>query len=411
MEAKKLAKILKDTKRIIKHHNELTVAKGDHFNLFSVLKIETRENKTHSAFLAELLNPEGSHRMGDVFLQHFITTIEHSKSFETKKAKVKVERSIGAVDLKAKKGEDKSKASGGRIDICLEDIKGNIISIENKIHALDQKAQIQRYYNHQTAKNTVYYLTLKGTEPIKDSKLNLISREDFYNISYRDYIVKWLERCLKEVPNFTGLRESINQYILLIKKLTNTLDAKHEKELGEIMLDNLLESEYISNNYQRVLNTIRENFRTALANSLCEKLDSEIFNIVIGDAIDKQYAQLWIYIKGFENPQLCFGVETFSGVPINHGNIFVGILDQKAKESDFLALKTFTMLNEWWPHHQYLEIEKDMTFNLGDHAIIKLIRNNESDSFKTLVSTCAKQIIEFVNTNTKYIKEHLNRTK
>ena len=119
METKNLKKVLKDTKRIIKHHNELTVAKGEHFNLFSVLKIETRENNTHSAFLAELLNPNGSHRMGDVFLKHFITTIEHSNSFETKNAKVKVERSIGTVDLKDKIGEEKSQASGGRIDIYL----------------------------------------------------------------------------------------------------------------------------------------------------------------------------------------------------------------------------------------------------------------------------------------------------
>lgn len=45
--------------------------KGELFNTFSILKMETAENKTHSNFIAELLNPKGSHLKGSIFLERF----------------------------------------------------------------------------------------------------------------------------------------------------------------------------------------------------------------------------------------------------------------------------------------------------------------------------------------------------
>ena len=51
-QTKNIKTLLFSVRKIVKHHNNLTIAKGEHFNLFSVLDIETKENKTHSAFLA-----------------------------------------------------------------------------------------------------------------------------------------------------------------------------------------------------------------------------------------------------------------------------------------------------------------------------------------------------------------------
>lgn len=66
-----IADLLHNTNRVIAHHHEISRAKGEHFNLFSVLKIESRENNTHSAFLAELLDPKGCHLQGSIFLKLF----------------------------------------------------------------------------------------------------------------------------------------------------------------------------------------------------------------------------------------------------------------------------------------------------------------------------------------------------
>lgn len=105
MELKEVKQVISKTKTILKHHRELTIAKGEHFNLFSVLNIETKENKTHSAFIAELLNPKGVHGLGTVFLDLFIETIRHNTltnkklntPFQSNTAKVSVEHFIGVV--------------------------------------------------------------------------------------------------------------------------------------------------------------------------------------------------------------------------------------------------------------------------------------------------------------------------
>ena len=84
--------LLQNTGRILEHHQKLTVAKGEHFNLFSVLDIETRENKTHSAFLTELLNPNGSHLQGPIFLQLFLQVVNEELSKDQQKEKELIEK-------------------------------------------------------------------------------------------------------------------------------------------------------------------------------------------------------------------------------------------------------------------------------------------------------------------------------
>jgi hypothetical protein len=407
IEIKDLKKVLKDTGKIIKHQQELSEAKGDHFNLFSVLDIETKENKTHSAFLAELLNPKGSHLKGDVFLKLFLEVLNPSqklknvenKSFNAETGVVKVEKSIGPIDLHNKEGEDPSEATGGRIDIYLKDGKDNIISIENKIHALDQDAQIQRYCNHRKKKNTVYYLTLKGEEPSEDSCLKLKAGEDFFNISYRDDIVEWLELCLKEVPNFTGLREAINQYILLIKKLTNTLDTKTEKELFDIISDNLEESKYIVDNYQKLINTIRDSFRNDVKTSLENKLDKEKYTVEVGSNIENSYAQLWVTYTGKVNHKLKYGIESFSGRGNKRGKMYVGIFGKQALPE----LKHFGELeriNAFWQHIAYLKTKDDNSLNLNSSVLLNRIRDKEA-KYDALLDKVVKQIILFINSTEK----------
>lgn len=45
--------------------------RGEYFNVFEVLGLSTKEVRLHSAFLPELLNPNGSHGLGDKMLRSF----------------------------------------------------------------------------------------------------------------------------------------------------------------------------------------------------------------------------------------------------------------------------------------------------------------------------------------------------
>ncbi|MBR5912584.1 MAG: PD-(D/E)XK nuclease family protein [Bacteroidales bacterium] len=44
---------------------------GDFFNVFNTIGLRTEEVRLHSAFIAELLNPKGSHGLSQRFLQAF----------------------------------------------------------------------------------------------------------------------------------------------------------------------------------------------------------------------------------------------------------------------------------------------------------------------------------------------------
>src|SRR5690606_8756768 len=157
-----------------------------------ILGMETAEVKTHSKLLAELLNPNGSHLQGDIFLKLFVEYLNNLKTSEknfflpddhkiqlnTEKSIVQIEKHIG------KRNDDE----GGRIDICIiedESAKQNLICIENKIYAGEQDKQMQRYGNYAKnyTKSHLFYLTLWGNET------NTKGDEVVYPISYKTHIL------------------------------------------------------------------------------------------------------------------------------------------------------------------------------------------------------------------------------
>ncbi|QIY83248.1 PD-(D/E)XK nuclease family protein [Chryseobacterium sp. NEB161] len=254
---------------------------GEDFNIFKILGMERKEVKTHSKFLAELLNPKGSHLQGNIFLKLFAEYLNNVKTenvnnsfnlldenpinLNFQKSNVSVEKYIG----------EKTCDTGGRIDIAIEDSEGRLICIENKIDAGEQENQLLRYYNYcKKFKYHLLFLTLDG----KETKTFKISESKVYAISYKKHIVEWLELCKKETVNLPILRESIGQYINLIKKLTNqTTNTKMAKDIVEIIADN-------SKNFESS-KLIKENFDNAVQ-LLVDKQRDCIINLLIDNNFD-----------------------------------------------------------------------------------------------------------------------------
>jgi len=208
----RLLSLLHQVKQI-RHEYELTARiTGENFNVFTILGLSTAEVRTHSAFLAELLNTKGSHGQGSVYLKLFLQQVNiGSDIFTADGASAKVEYYIGPVDL--------SDGVGGQIDILLTDEpqKRHII-IENKIYAGDQEQQLVRYYKFDP-KATLLYLTLYGKLPDNKSSAGLdVNR--ITCVSYKDHILDWLDECLKASVSLPVIRETIIQYVFLIRKLT-----------------------------------------------------------------------------------------------------------------------------------------------------------------------------------------------
>lgn len=297
-------KLIKDAKRIIAHHNEVSRLKGENFNVFSILNMEHKENGTHSAFLGELLNPKGSHSKGNLFLQLFLQNINNN-TIDINKASVVLEKYIGR--------RDDVKLIGGRVDIYIID-QVNSICIENKIYAADQNVQLQRYCNHNKSHNTVYYLTLDGKEASKESQCDLIADKDYHCISFKTDIIEWLEACLKESAEEPILRESIRQYIILLKKLTNQLSNKAmEKEMHKLVKENYNAAQAIGNAISDVELKATKQFLDEIAERLKKDLDND-WNIQVDDDLNDPWTGITITNdKWPEN--ICIKLEGQSKIP------------------------------------------------------------------------------------------------
>ncbi len=391
--------LLSNTKRIIAHQHELEKLRGETFNIFSVLGLERYENRTHSAFLGELLNPKGSHLKGFAFLKLFLEVFEITH-VDIETAELHLEYHIGT--------RDDIKKQGGRIDIFIKDRNYNAIAIENKIDAGDQYAQIERYCNYRNKNYKVFYLTINGDEPSLESKGALTSGQDYNLLSYKDDILKWLELCYKEAADTPILRETIKQYILLIKKITSTMDNQSEKELIDLMFKYYEESAFIANNFNKVRQTIGEEIRQSVIAELTKKLLPQDYIIEPGSDATKNYSQIWLYLNQFPDSVLTFGIESFSGIGWHDGNLFIGVFNDGETKSQFGLQYDNSNTNKWWVDQCLIKDLHQTKINLSNPDTLKKLSN--SAEFKNeFVNHIVSEIIEYLNLKTPQLISFLEQ--
>ncbi|WP_066224980.1 PD-(D/E)XK nuclease family protein [Formosa haliotis] len=297
--------LLKHIAQISKKYAQLNKISGDAFNVFEVINVTTDEVRLHSRFLAELLNPKGTHGQGDLFLKHFVD--QFKIQLDTKSAKVTVEKYIGPV----------TEITGGLIDIFISDNKGASITIENKIYAPDQNNQLIRYYNH--SQNNIFYLTLLGTEPSEDSYINtkvnpnkvhgktkLNPKTDFKLLSYKYDIKDWLILCRKESVELPLLREGITHYLNLINTLTGQSgNNKMNTEITEFITsteDHLKHAVLI----EQSLTDSKIKIQSKFWEHLKEKLEANSF--VINDALSVTKENIQNYYIKNRNRDVEYGL-------------------------------------------------------------------------------------------------------
>lgn len=98
---------------------------------------------------------------------------------------------------------------------------------------MDQKNQIRRYKNSYPDAEIIY-LTLTGRKSdIEDAKD--MTSDEYICISYKDHILKWLGKCKKDTVDYPPppLRESVQQYIMLVKFLTG--QGRNKQMTDEIL--------------------------------------------------------------------------------------------------------------------------------------------------------------------------------
>lgn len=232
--------------------------KGENYNLFSILNIERYELK-HSALIANLLDPKGSHGCGDAFLRAFfeIALKERAYPFE--------DCTLPHSDTEYYTGPIAGD-TGGRIDILIQSSCYGLI-IENKIYAGDQDKQLTRYDNY--GKKTfgadgyrLVYLTLYGYDASKESTATKSTEEVAYlRLSYAEDILRWLEQCARLAYDKPLVRESLNQYIRTIKQLTyQDMNQENIEEIIDLAVDHPEVVATLSSKRDAIAQGIREKY-------------------------------------------------------------------------------------------------------------------------------------------------------
>ena len=231
--------------------------KGENYNLFSILSIERYELK-HSALIANLLDPKGSHGCGDAFLRAFFEIALKGTAYPFESSTPldsRTEHYTGPI----------AGDTGGRIDILVKSSHYGLI-IENKIYAGDQDKQLTRYDNYGKEifgadGYLLVYLTLYGYDASKESTATKSAEEVGYlRLSYAEDILRWLEQCVRLAYDKPLVRESLNQYIRTIKQLTyQDMNQENIEKIIDLAVD-----------HPEVVATLSSN-RDAIAQRIIEK--------------------------------------------------------------------------------------------------------------------------------------------
>lgn len=215
--------------RVIKQNTEnVNLLKTKDYNIFSVLQIQSKEVLI-CRMIADLLNPRGQHGAGAEYLKIFLRDCLGMEKMDTKLADQAIVTAEYAIDDER------------RIDIVIE-IGSYFLPIEVKIYAADQKSQCFDYYQYakrRDAQAKVYYLTLDGHRPGKDSTSSgnrSVTEEDIVCLSFREHILNWLKAC-KNCGN-TGMIPILEQFIHNIEQISGYTSEK----VRNMVIDELLKS-------------------------------------------------------------------------------------------------------------------------------------------------------------------------
>jgi hypothetical protein len=216
--------------------------------------------------IADLLNPQGKHYKGDVYLKLFwdmvSAKIKNCPKLNTSNAVVTTEYSIEA---------------DRRIDIVIED--GSIfVPIEVKIRAGEQENQIKDYAAYSQKKNgdkhiPVLYLTPEG----KSSET--ADGNEYIRLTFNKDILIWLERCLKanETENTPPVREVLKQLVTAIRSI---IGYSEDEKMNKEILDLIIQSD----------ETVRTAAEIEHALTTIDVEKWEVFKSVILEKVQKQFS-------------------------------------------------------------------------------------------------------------------------
>ncbi len=181
------------------------------FNLFRILHREARTDEVHTAFLAELLNPKGSHGQKYLFLRAFIDAMLNTHS-NFPPPEESIEQHTWFVEPHKYIGE-------GTLDIVISCPALNyLIAVRNRLFDTEQGDQLDRYARWMHINRERYtwqaliYLTTMGESS------ETADPATYYTASYHGQVAGMLKAAMPEI-NATHLRGTVLQYLEIIQNI------------------------------------------------------------------------------------------------------------------------------------------------------------------------------------------------
>lgn len=370
------------------------------FNVFTCLMDSSDEVNLHSRFISSLLDPQGNHGLGFAPIDIILKTLNSSFQYD--------QETIEVIPSFSNWSEYKE------IDILLIDRRTKYaIIIENKINACDSnhgdEGQLERYYRRIIEEDKipqenvdVYYLTIDGHEPSEESVSTSSRYKDLPDIlrciTYGNEIMRWLQQCMQIACNKPFIRETVAQYINLIKEMINDTEIEDRLEILKIISkndDTLASAKLLFDNYKHIQwHTIFDLFQEFYSElekrgykCLSKVENATIDNIVHGGPkLRKQYPQF--SFKKNDELQITIGCDYDDW-------FYFGLKSKENKLLDAKKINEFIKTNQEYEQNCY--VDKEWIFNkyfdVPDEISINIWNFEHNGTFRIIKPNTRKETI------------------
>lgn len=355
----------------------------DNFNIFTCLMKYSDEENLHSRFISSILDPKGSNGLGFAPIDIILKTL--NSSFQYNQETIEVLPSFS------------NWSEYKEIDILLIDRRTKYaIIIENKIYACDSnhadEGQLECYYRRIIEEDKipqenveVYYLTIDGHEPSEESVSTSSKYKDLPDIvrciTYGNEITQWLQQCMQIACNKPYIRETIAQYINLIKEMANNTEIEDRLEILKIISkndDTLASAKLLFDNYKHIQwHTIFDLFNDFYSElekrgySIASKVENSMIDDIVhgGPKKRQQYPEFSVKNKdGLEitigcdyNDWFYFGLYTKENKSLDKMKIKELLQSYQNYDSDFSIDKN-------WIFTRYFDVPENYYVNIWDFS-------------------------------------------
>ncbi len=356
---------------LAKHYkSSLMVEEG--YNLFKVLRSPSDEVRLHSRFLGDILNVSGLHGLGVKPLKLLFEILGVMPINDNFNFEMHVEHK--------------------NIDLYLvNNTTKQALIIENKIYALDQEQQLFRYYNTAISEGytdvTIVYLTLYGSEPSPYSLKgdNGVLEHPIVLLSYKNDIRKFIQNLVGQSAQFPSLRESLIQYLEIIKGLTGmSTNALYIKELKQLLLDTRTVD--VVDPLQEALQELKYDAISGFFYMLATKVESRIGTLAFDSVVDYESAckvvTSYFTRGGARKVAVSYPLADYPGcelaIQLEGGEqLFFGITNDPENKSERLRsiapVSGYKSDELWWPVYKYVNFEGYWNLNtLSSSEVMKL---------------------------------------